>query len=72
MSFTEIIYAKENRVATITLNRPTKLNAYSEVMVHEIIAALHDARDDDDRVEARGTERGQGRAGGRRREAGAD
>ncbi len=48
MGFTEIIYAKENRVATITLNRPAKLNAYSEVMVHEIIAALHDARDDDE------------------------
>lgn len=47
MDFHEIIYSKENRVATITLNRPTKLNAYSEVMVHEIIAALSDARDDD-------------------------
>jgi enoyl-CoA hydratase/carnithine racemase len=47
MEFREIIYAKENRVATITLNRPAKLNAYSEVMVHEIIAALGDARDDD-------------------------
>jgi 2-(1,2-epoxy-1,2-dihydrophenyl)acetyl-CoA isomerase len=47
MDFTRIIYAKENRLATITLNRPEKLNAYSEVMVHEIIAALNDARDDD-------------------------
>ncbi len=48
MEFQEIIYAKENRVATIILNRPAKLNAYSEVMVHEIIAALGDARDDDE------------------------
>jgi enoyl-CoA hydratase/carnithine racemase len=48
MDFSEIIYSKENRVATITLNRPAKLNAYSEVMVHEMIAALSDARDDDD------------------------
>jgi enoyl-CoA hydratase/carnithine racemase len=48
MEFQQILYAKENRVATITLNRPTKLNAYSEVMVHEIIAALEDARDDDE------------------------
>lgn len=48
MEFREIIYAKENRIATITLNRPAKLNAYSEVMVHEIIAALGDARDDDE------------------------
>jgi enoyl-CoA hydratase/carnithine racemase len=48
MEFNQILYAKENRVATITLNRPQKLNAYSEVMVHEILAALADARDDDD------------------------
>src|ERR1051325_3885007 len=47
MDFREIVYSKDNRVATITLNRPAKLNAYSEVMVHEIIAALSDARDDD-------------------------
>ena len=48
MDFKQIIYSKENRVATITLNRPEKLNAYSEVMVHEILAALADARDDDE------------------------
>jgi len=48
MNFHEIIFSKENRIATITLNRPTKLNAYSEIMVHEIIAALSDCRDDDD------------------------
>src|SRR6476619_4681675 len=47
MDFREIIYSKENRVATITLNRPTKLNAYSEVMVHEMLSALARARDDD-------------------------
>jgi 2-(1,2-epoxy-1,2-dihydrophenyl)acetyl-CoA isomerase len=47
MEFREIIYAKDQHVATITLNRPAKLNAYSEVMVHEILAALADARDDD-------------------------
>ncbi|MFN0088205.1 MAG: enoyl-CoA hydratase/isomerase family protein [Blastocatellia bacterium] len=47
MDFKQIFYAREDRVATITLNRPDKLNAYSEVMVHEILAALADARDDD-------------------------
>lgn len=47
MEFQQIIYAKENQTATITLNRPAKLNAYSEVMVHEIVTALSDARDDD-------------------------
>jgi 2-(1,2-epoxy-1,2-dihydrophenyl)acetyl-CoA isomerase len=48
MEFREILYAKEKRVATLTLNRPAKLNAYSEVMVHELLAALADARDDDE------------------------
>lgn len=48
MNLREIIYSKENRIVTITLNRPTKLNAYSEAMVHEIISALGDARDDNE------------------------
>src|SRR2546429_4567537 len=48
MEFREILYATENRVATVTLNRPQKLNAYSEVMVHEMLSALADARDDDE------------------------
>ena len=47
MSLSEILYEKDAHVATITLNRPAKLNAYSEVMVHEILNALADARDDD-------------------------
>ena len=45
--YKQILFSKENRIATITLNRPEKLNAYSEVMVHEILAALADARDDE-------------------------
>ena len=44
----EILYAKDGHVATITLNRPAKRNAYSETMVHEILDALADARDDDE------------------------
>jgi 2-(1,2-epoxy-1,2-dihydrophenyl)acetyl-CoA isomerase len=43
----EILFAKDGHVATITLNRPAKRNAYSETMVHEILEALADARDDD-------------------------
>jgi enoyl-CoA hydratase/carnithine racemase len=46
--YTQILYAKENRVATVTLNRPEKMNAYSERMVHEILDALADARDDEE------------------------
>jgi 2-(1,2-epoxy-1,2-dihydrophenyl)acetyl-CoA isomerase len=48
MDFQQIIYDKQSRVAVITLNRPEKLNAYSEVMVHEMLAALANARDDDE------------------------
>lgn len=47
MEFSQIIYSKEGRVAQLTLNRPEKLNAYSEAMVHEMLEALADARDDD-------------------------
>ena len=48
MNFQQIIYTKENHIATITLNRPEKRNAYSEVMVHELISAFADARDDNE------------------------
>jgi len=47
MDFREILFEKNAHVATVTLNRRAKLNAYSEVMVHEILHALADARDDD-------------------------
>jgi 2-(1,2-epoxy-1,2-dihydrophenyl)acetyl-CoA isomerase len=46
--FNEILFTVEGHVATITLNRPAKRNAYSETMVHEILKALADARDDDE------------------------
>jgi 2-(1,2-epoxy-1,2-dihydrophenyl)acetyl-CoA isomerase len=46
--FEQILYAKSGPIATVTLNRPKKLNAYSEIMVHEILAALADARDDNE------------------------
>src|SRR5260370_38317650 len=46
-AFEQILFEKGGHVATITLNRPAKLNAYSEVMVHDILTALADARDDD-------------------------
>jgi 2-(1,2-epoxy-1,2-dihydrophenyl)acetyl-CoA isomerase len=44
----DILFQKAGHVATITLNRPAKRNAYSETMVHEILEALADARDDDE------------------------
>ena len=47
MPYEHILHEKSGRVVTITLNRPEKMNAYSEVMVHDIHSSLADARDDD-------------------------
>jgi 2-(1,2-epoxy-1,2-dihydrophenyl)acetyl-CoA isomerase len=44
----DILFEKDGHIATITLNRPAKRNAYSETMVHEILEALADSRDDDE------------------------
>jgi len=46
---TEIRYEKTGSIATITLNRPDRLNAFTIVMARELIAAL-DATDADDDV----------------------
>jgi enoyl-CoA hydratase/carnithine racemase len=40
MSYREILYAIDDRVATITFNRPERMNAINQIMVEEIIAAL--------------------------------
>src|SRR5262245_40032222 len=50
-SWQEIRYAVEDRVATITLNRPDRLNAYTQSMGEELRAALGHA-DRDDNVRA--------------------
>ncbi len=47
MSYSDIIYSKEDGVATITLNRPEIMNALTDKMRDEWQAALEDARDDD-------------------------
>jgi enoyl-CoA hydratase/carnithine racemase len=49
MEFQEIIYDQTDGIATITLNRPDKLNAFTGRMMHEVIAAL-DMTDADDNV----------------------
>ena len=49
--FTQIDYQVSEKIATITLNRPEKLNAFTNTMLHEIIAAL-DLSDADDEVRA--------------------
>ncbi|RJL34126.1 enoyl-CoA hydratase-related protein [Bailinhaonella thermotolerans] len=48
MDFTEIEYGVADRVATITLNRPHKLNAFTYRMRAELIAAFDLADADDD------------------------
>lgn len=49
--FTQILVDKSEGVATITLNRPEKMNAYTRTMGEEIMAAMDDI-DADDSVRA--------------------
>ncbi|GAA4643172.1 crotonase/enoyl-CoA hydratase family protein [Pontixanthobacter gangjinensis] len=49
--YTQIKFEKDGPIATITLNRPEKMNAYTRVMMAEIIAAL-DVTDADDEIRA--------------------
>ena len=47
MSFEQITYDVQNRIALITLNRPDQLNAWTVIMKDEIIRALGMAEEDD-------------------------
>ncbi len=49
MNYEHIIYTVEDRIATITLNRPEALNAWTPIMMDEILQAL-DRADNDDMV----------------------
>ena len=51
MAYEEIIYDVSEQIATITLNRPDKLNSFTNRMLKEIIAAF-DESDADDNVRA--------------------
>lgn len=46
MAFDTILFEKADGVATLTLNRPEKLNAYTPQMGEEIVSAFRRARDD--------------------------
>lgn len=46
--YTEISYVKRDRVATIRMERPDRLNGWSATMSTEIVTALRSARADDD------------------------
>ncbi len=47
MAYTDILYEVRDRIATITLNRPDKLNAWTEQMGLDVRAAMHAAEGDD-------------------------
>ena len=49
--YQQIDYAVEDQIATITLDRPEQLNAFTARMMHEMISAF-DATDADDNVRA--------------------
>jgi enoyl-CoA hydratase/carnithine racemase len=46
MTHSEILYDVSDRIATITLNRPDKLNAWTAVMEQEVRSAIYDAETD--------------------------
>jgi enoyl-CoA hydratase/carnithine racemase len=47
MEFKEILYEVQDGVATITLNRPERMNAFTPVMLDEWTRAIEASRDDD-------------------------
>jgi len=47
MNYTEISYEVDDRIATVTLNRPDKLNAWTRTMETEVRAAMTAASADD-------------------------
>jgi enoyl-CoA hydratase/carnithine racemase len=47
MTTNEILYSVSGRVATVTLNRPDKLNAWTRTMEQEVRRAMYEAAGDD-------------------------
>jgi len=48
MSFNSLLYTVNNRVATLTLNRPDRYNAFNEELSYELMDGLKQARKDAD------------------------
>ena len=46
MSYETLLYSAADEVATITLNRPSKLNAYTQQMGAELAESIHAADSD--------------------------
>ena len=47
MKFETILYEVKNKILTITLNRPDRLNAFNGQMMDDLIHAIHQAGEDD-------------------------
>jgi enoyl-CoA hydratase/carnithine racemase len=47
VTYQQILYDVRDRIATITLNRPEQLNAWTDVMADEVYAAMHAAGADE-------------------------
>ncbi len=48
MAYSQILFEVEDRVATITLNRPEHMNTWTSVMSGELSQAMHRCNDDDE------------------------
>lgn len=48
MSYQDILYTVEHHIATITLNRPERLNAWTQTMEREVRVAMEKASEDKD------------------------
>ena len=48
MEYTQILYGVDDGVATITLHRPERMNAFTGTMMHEMIDAFDQTDADDD------------------------
>ena len=47
MGYQDILYTKDEGIATITINRPEKMNALRKITLEEMADAIGDARSDD-------------------------
>lgn len=48
MNFENILVEKENRIAIVTINRPSKLNALNKVTINELHEAIKELADDNE------------------------
>jgi enoyl-CoA hydratase/carnithine racemase len=47
MTYQHILYGVEQKIATITLNRPDRMNAWTPIMEHDVRHAMEAAARDD-------------------------